>query len=337
MNLTVEKAGLKGMWPWLLALVIVWCIHPYIGDVMNDYWFGILIYSGINIILAVSLNLVNGFTGQFSIGHAGFMAIGAYSSAYFSTQLTDTYPGLFENDTYQAIVFLGLILFGGLVATVAGYIVGLPSLRLKGDYLAIVTLGFGEIIRVLILNTDAVGGARGLPGIPKWTTFGWDFTFVIIAIFVCWRIVHSAQGRILLSIREDEIAGEAMGVNTTQGKVRAFMIGAFFAGVSGALFAHYLQYLNPSPFDFNRSFEVIIMVVLGGMGSITGSVVAAVFLTFLKEALRPLQDFTQIDFRMVIYSLVLIIMMLTRPEGIFGTREVRDFFSRKRRSGAPAL
>jgi branched-chain amino acid transport system permease protein len=203
--------------------------------------------------------------------------------------------------------------------------VGLPSLRLKGDYLAIVTLGFGEIIRVVILNIDAIGGARGMPNIPALSTFGWVYTTVVVAIFTVWRLVNSAHGRAFLSVREDEIAAEAMGVNTTRAKVRAFVVGAFFAGVAGGLFAHYLRYLNPATFDFNRSFEIIIMVVLGGMGSITGSVIAAVFLTLIREALRPLQELTRLDFRMVIYSLLLIILMLTRPNGLFGRKEFTSF------------
>jgi branched-chain amino acid transport system permease protein len=234
-----------------------------------------------------------------------------------------------ENSVAAALIFVSSLILGGLAATAVGYIVGLPSLRLRGDYLAIVTLGFGEIIRVIFLNTEAVGGARGLSGINQYTSFGWIFTFVILTVFAVWRIVHSAQGRILLSIREDEIAATAMGVNTTQGKVRAFAMGAFFAGIAGGLFAHNLSTINPQIFDFNRSFEVIIMVVLGGMGSISGSVVAAILLTVLKEALRPLQNYTGVDLRMVIYSLVLILMMLARPKGIFGTSELGDLLKSK--------
>jgi branched-chain amino acid transport system permease protein len=188
-----------------------------------------------------------------------------------------------------------------------------------------VTLGFGEIIRVIVLNLDVIGGARGLPNIPALSSFGWVYTWVVLTIFTVWRLINSAHGRAFLSVREDEIAAEAMGVHTTRAKVRAFVIGAFFAGVAGGLFAHYLRYLNPQTFDFNRSFEIIIMVVLGGMGSITGSVVAALFLTGIREALRPLQEITKIDFRMVIYSLMLILLMLTRPNGLFGTREYVDF------------
>jgi branched-chain amino acid transport system permease protein len=215
-----------------------------------------------------------------------------------------------------------------------GYLVGLPSLRLRGDYLAIVTLGFGEIIRVIVLNVDAIGGARGMPNIPDLTSFAWVYGVLVLTLFTVWRLVHSRQGREFLAVREDEVAAEAMGVNTTSAKVRAFMTGAFFAGVSGALFAHYLRYLNPQTFDFNRSFEVIIMVVLGGLGSLSGSVVAALFLTILKELLRPLQELTRLDLRMVIYSVLLIALMLTRPNGLFGTKEITDFFKNRRRKGA---
>jgi branched-chain amino acid transport system permease protein len=263
------------------------------------------------------------------MGHAGFMSVGGYLSAFITTELVASNPQLMENSVAAALIFVSSLILGGLAATAVGYIVGLPSLRLRGDYLAIVTLGFGEIIRVIFLNTEAVGGARGLSGINQYTSFGWIFTFVILTVFAVWRIVHSAQGRILLSIREDEIAATAMGVNTTQGKVRAFAMGAFFAGIAGGLFAHNLSTINPQIFDFNRSFEVIIMVVLGGMGSISGSVVAAILLTVLKEALRPLQNYTGVDLRMVIYSLVLILMMLARPKGIFGTNELGDLLKSK--------
>jgi branched-chain amino acid transport system permease protein len=323
------KAGLASLRWWLLAIAVAWVLNTWLPGVMSNYYFDILMLAGINIILAVSLNLVNGFTGQFSMGHAGFMSVGGYLSAFITTELVASNPQLMENSVAAALIFVSSLILGGLAATAVGYIVGLPSLRLRGDYLAIVTLGFGEIIRVIFLNTEAVGGARGLSGINQYTSFGWIFTFVILTVFAVWRIVHSAQGRILLSIREDEIAATAMGVNTTQGKVRAFAMGAFFAGIAGGLFAHNLSTINPQIFDFNRSFEVIIMVVLGGMGSISGSVVAAILLTVLKEALRPLQNYTGVDLRMVIYSLVLILMMLARPKGIFGTSELGDLLKSK--------
>jgi branched-chain amino acid transport system permease protein len=310
---------------WLTALVAVWVTQTFAVDEIDPYFFAILMYAGINIILAVSLNLVNGFTGQFSMGHAGFMSVGGYISAFVSLSLQASHPEWFDQPVLSALLFLFVLVLGGLCASLVGYIVGIPSLRLKGDYLAIVTLGFGEIIRVIILNVEAIGGARGLPNIPDLANFGWVYSFVILTLFTIWRLVHSHYGREFLAVREDEIAAEAMGVNTTRAKVRAFVIGAFFAGIAGGLFAHYLRYLNPQTFDFNRSFEIIIMVVLGGMGSLTGSVVAAVFLTGIREALRPLQEITHIDFRMVIYSLMLIVLMLTRPNGLLGTQELIDF------------
>jgi branched-chain amino acid transport system permease protein len=320
-----NQHGLRTMLVWFAALAVVWLFQFFVADNIDAYFFTIIMYAGINIILAVSLNLVNGFTGQFSMGHAGFMSVGGYTAAYITTSLAASNPALMSSPVSATLVFVASMIAGGLMASAAGYLVGLPSLRLKGDYLAIVTLGFGEIIRVTILNIDAIGGARGMPNIPALSNFGWVFTVVVITVFMVWRLVNSSYGRAFLSVREDEIAAEAMGVNTTRAKVRAFVIGAFFAGVAGALFAHYLRYLNPQTFDFNRSFEIIIMVVLGGMGSVTGSVVAAIFLTVVREALRPLQEITRLDFRMVIYALMLIVLMLTRPNGLFGTREFLDF------------
>ncbi|MBP9674054.1 MAG: branched-chain amino acid ABC transporter permease [Bacteriovoracaceae bacterium] len=305
-------------------------MHYILEPFVSPYVLSILIYSGINIILALSLNLVTGFTGQFSIGHAGFMAIGSYASALLSLFVQKKFPYLFSS-FYLAPTFFTILILGGIVSAFFGYLVGLPSLRLRGDYLAIVTLGFGEIIRVLILNIDSIGGARGLTGIPHLTHLGWVSSFVLITCFVLWRVVHSSHGRAFLSIREDEIAAEAMGVNTTQNKVKAFVLGAFFAGIAGGLFAHYLSFLAPSIFDFNRSFEIIIMVVLGGLGSFSGSIFAAIFLTSSREFLRPLQDLTHIDFRMILYSLMLIILMLTRPHGLFGSKEFWEFLKKKRK------
>ncbi|GIL17646.1 MAG: branched-chain amino acid ABC transporter permease [Oligoflexia bacterium] len=293
-----------------------------------------LIYVLINMILAMSLNLVSGFTGQFSLGHAGFMAAGAYASAFLST-IFPMNPG-----PMQFVYFLFYAIAGGAVAGLAGYLVGLPTLRLRGDYLAIVTLGFGEIIRVILLNTKTVGGARGMYGITGPTDFtlgSWTISkfligyahaiFWVVACFVViWRIIRSHHGRAFLSVREDEIAAEAMGIHTTQTKVRAFVLSSFFAGVAGSIFAHYANYLNPASFSFNRSVDAVIMVVLGGMGSLSGSLMAATIITILPEALRPLQEITGVDLRMVIYSLALILLMILRPKGLMGTKEVNEFW-----------
>jgi len=301
----------------LLALVVLNIVLP---RVTNPYYFQVLMLIGINIVLAVSLNLVNGFTGQFSIGHAGFMAVGAYTSAMFTLKIGQPLAASWHflpGPVAEGLALLMALVAGGLLAAVAGWIVGLPSLRLRGDYLAIVTLGFGEIIRVLILNIDAIGAARGLPGIPQYSTFFWVFGTAVLVIVVARRIATSTHGRALFAIRDDEVAAEALGVDTTRYKVLAFVLGAFFAGVAGGLFAHFLSYLNPSSFTFLKSIEVIAMVVLGGMGSISGSVLAAILLTLLPEVLRPVKDF-----RLVIYSLMLIILMITRPQGLLGTREL---------------
>lgn len=311
---------------WLLSFFVVIVLHLLLPQFLNSYDMSIALYAGINMILAMSLNLISGFTGQFSMGHAGFMAIGGYLSSFLSLLLQNTSPDLFASSFSASFIFLGCLIIGGCAAAFAGYLVGLPTLRLRGDYLAIVTLGFGEIIKVILYNIDAVGGARGMPSIPRLTSFIWVYGWVLCTLFVLSRIIQAPLGRGFLSVREDEIASSSMGVDTTKTKVAAFVIGAFFAGVAGGLFAHYLSYLNPSTFDFNKSFDIIIMVVLGGLGSLTGSIIAAGLLTVLKEALRSLQEITHIDFRMVIYSLILILTMILKPDGLFGTRELKDFF-----------
>jgi branched-chain amino acid transport system permease protein len=316
----------------LVTLLALFALNAVLPHWLNPYFFQVLILIGINIILAVSLNLVNGFTGQFSIGHAGFMAVGAYASAMFTLVLGQPAAAAIAAQhvplgVAQGAMLLVALVLGGLLAAVFGYLVGLPSLRLRGDYLAIVTLGFGEIIRVLILNIEPIGGARGLPGIPKYANFFWVFLCVVSVIAVARNIAHSTHGRALFAIRDDEIAAEALGVDTTKYKVTAFVIGAFYAGIAGGLFAHYLSYLNPSTFTFLKSIEVIAMVVLGGMGSVSGAVLAAIVLTLMPEMLRVVKDF-----RMVIYALMLVVLMITRPQGLLGTRELslRWLFGRSR-------
>jgi branched-chain amino acid transport system permease protein len=298
------------------------------GFSISPYYLQILSLAGINIILAVSLNLINGFTGQFSIGHAGFMAIGAYVSAYVTSTFGDRIRGSFgmlPPSIRDGILLLVALAIGAVVAAFAGFLVGVPSLRLRGDYLAIVTLGFGEIIRVFILNIDAVGGARGYSGFPRLANFAWIYVFAGATILVVSRIVRSSFGRTLVAIREDEIAAEAMGVNTTRAKVTSFVVSSAMAGVAGGLFAHYLMYLHTNSFTFIKSFEIIIMIVIGGLGSITGSVLGAVLYIVLTEGLR---EFAQ--YRMVLFSLLLIIIMIVRPQGILGHRELRSFFARRR-------
>ena len=298
------------------------------------YYAEIINLTGISIILATSLNLITGFTGQFSIGHAGFMAVGAYSSVfmtvYYSESAEQWLTSLVGATLAQALVFLAVIIVGALVAALAGLVVGVPSLRLRGDYLAIVTLGFAEIIRIIILNIDRVGGATGFRGqvapwsgrliIPQYANFIWIGGFAVITIVVVYNIVNSDTGRALISIREDELAAEAMGINTTRHKVMAFVISSAFAGIAGALFGHFRQFLHTNDFQFIRSIEIIIMIVLGGMGSITGAVLGAIVITILPELLRKLPG-DLYSYRLVIYSALLIVIMLTRPQGVMGAKE----------------
>jgi branched-chain amino acid transport system permease protein len=304
-------------------LVVLGLLDRFLPTIVNQYIIRILILSGINIMLAVSLNLINGFTGQFSLGHAGFMAIGGYTSAFFSIHAGPRIVQALGQNPQSAgpagavVLILGLLV-GATCAAIAGLIIGIPALRLRGDYLAIATLGMGEIIRVVILNIEAVGGARGLTSIPGYTTFFWVYLLVAITVVVNWNLVRSRHGRALLAVREDEVAAESLGVPTTRYKVLAFTVGAAFAGMAGVLFGHYLRYLNTNSFTFLKSFEVVIMVVLGGMGSITGSISAAILLTLLPEVLRPIKEY-----RMVLYALLLILLMILRPQGFFGSRELR--------------
>lgn len=314
--------------PCLVALLALGVLLPDTGDSYFMYVAGL---AGINVILAVSLNIVSGFTGQFSLGHAAFMAVGGYSACALSVFVSSkVQPTFLPVALADPLIFFCTVLLGGVVAAVAGFVVGLPSLRLRGDYLAIVTLGFGEIVRVILENFEAVGGGAGLIGIPPWTSFSWILFWVFVAILFSMRLRASTYGRAMLAVREDEVAAESMGVNTTRTKVAAFVLSSFFAGIAGALLGHYLQILAPRDFTFVRSIEVVAMVVLGGLGSISGAVLAAILLTALPELLRPLQDWTGVDFRMAIYSLLLILMMVVRPTGLFGSSEIGDLLRRSR-------
>ncbi len=325
----------------LVSIAVIFGIN-LISNSINPYYYQIIIYCGINIVLATSLNLINGYTGQFSLGHAGFMAIGAYVSAALSTYLAPVLIGtLGDGIIGRSIWFILVLISGGAGAAIAGIIVGVPSLRLKGDYLAITTLGFSEIIRVVIQNLSSIGASQGFRGvyiydngvrslemvpdlsnigykfydIPKYTDFFWAFLVVAIIIFGITNLMRSTYGRGFIAVKDDEIAAEAMGINTTKFKVTAFIIGAFFAGVAGGLYSHFLQYINPEDFNFLKSIEIVAMVILGGMGSTLGVVIAAIVLTILPELLRDVQQY-----RMIIYALLLIVMMLIRPQGLFGIK-----------------
>lgn len=391
--------------PWIVCLLAAVCVHYGLPYAVDDYWLTVIRRAGVFVIAAVSLNIVNGYTGQFSMGHAGFMAIGGYIAAactYYGSLLIH---GSVNDDAFfwqGNLLMLGGIVVGALAAAGAGYVVGLPSLRLRGDYLAIVTLGFGEIIRVLLELTppqidkaDAAAAASWrLPlhlngptsffGVPGYASLFWVWLFVGITCLIAYRMKQSSSGRAFLSIREDEIAARAMGIHLTQYKVRAFVLAAFFGGIAGALLAH--TGASPSPVDagFQRSFDIIIFVVLGGLGSLSGSAFAALVLTLLAEILRgpqpvldgwpywiagsvvlaavagllhllknrgwrvfagaavvplalllfalaaiQLKNKLGIDlsqYRMILYALLLILVMILRPNGLMGVREIWEVF-----------
>jgi branched-chain amino acid transport system permease protein len=365
--------------PVVAVFLLAAILHYVAGPLLAPYPRRILVDIGVTIILAVSLNIVNGYTGQFSIGHAAFMAAGGYVAAgitfYVSLLIWDMTPSRAPTDVLgQAIVngitslsqslpggpwhldapagvigpgellLAGACVVGGIVAAALGWLVGLPSLRLRGDYLAIVTLGFGEILRVLLQQTNPqlfykadlqiagwrqlvpppLGGAQGFADTPKVTGLFWTYLFVGITVLFAYRLKLSSYGRALLSIREDEIAAEAMGVNTTKLKIRAFTYAALFAGIAGGLYAHQLgNALRPVDAGFLRSFDIIIIVVLGGLGSISGAVLAAIVLTILGAALTDLAEY-----RMIPYALALIILMIFRPQGLFGVHEIWDVVGR---------
>ncbi|MDB6126059.1 MAG: inner-rane translocator [Pedosphaera sp.] len=302
----------------LLTAIALSVVVSLFSNQIDPYYLLVIINVGINVTLAVSLNLVNGYTGQFSLGHAGFMAVGAYTASAISLFVGPKFfaaLGSHGTPAAGALFFLALIV-GGLVAAFAGLIVGIPSLRLKGDYLAIVTLGFGEIIRVIFRNIESLGGALGLNGIPPYTNFFWTYGVVAITVYVVISMVHSTYGRGFLAVHDDEVAAEAMGLNTTRYKIIAFVVGAFFAGIAGGLFSHSVTSIDPRGFDFIRSIEIVVMVILGGMGNTVGVILAAILLTLLPEFLRPIAEY-----RMMIYSLLLIVLMLTRPQGLFTIRK----------------
>ena len=290
----------------VLILFIFSLIQVLISmGVINSYYESTLFTICINMILAVSLNLIVGICGQFSLGHAGFMAIGAYSAGIV-TRMMPNYGGM----------AIG-ILVGFVISSIAALIVSIPTLRLRGDYLAIVTLGFSEIIRICIQNMKITNGAAGLTGIPKLTTWPILFAAVVISVIVCTNFVRSAPGRAARAINDDEIAAEAMGVNTTKYKVIAFVVGAILASLAGSLFANYFYVLNPNQFTLNKSIDILVMVVFGGMGSMSASVLAAIVIGILN---MYLQQFT--DLRMIIYGAALVLMMIFRPQGILGSWEL---------------
>jgi branched-chain amino acid transport system permease protein len=269
------------------------------AGVIDSYLFLNIVSIGINIILAVSLNLITGFTGQFSLGHAAFMSIGAYASGILTAKM--------------GMPFIVGILGAALAAALAGILIGVPTLRLKGDYLAIATLGFGEIVRIVGLNWKYVGGAMGLNDIPRYTTWTWLFGIIVLTVVVISNFLSSYHGRAVISIKEDEIASTSMGVNTSYYKVLVFTIGALFAGIAGALYANYFYFIRPDSFGFMKSVDILVIVVLGGLGSLRGSIISAIVLSLVSVSLQGIPEL-----RMVIYAVLLFIMMVYKPQRLFG-------------------
>jgi branched-chain amino acid transport system permease protein len=298
-----------GKWINRQSLVTLLGVLLIYGIVQSSIFMGVLppfvaltlIQICIYVILSSSLNLINGITGQFSIGHAGFMAIGGYLAAIVIVK-------------FHGPLILALII-GALVSAVAGFLIGLPTLRLKGDYLAIATLGFGEIVRIIFLNTEYVGGASGF-SVPKTINWTWAFWLTVLSILIIRNFINSTHGRACISIRENEIAADAMGINTTKYKIIAFTIGAFFAGLAGGIYANYMYIIQPMTFSFLKSFDILVMVVLGGLGSLTGSIVGAIVMTVASAALAGLPEW-----RLVITAVLLIAMMIFKPTGLLGTKE----------------
>ena len=327
-----------GMWAkrLLVALLVLgtaYGLGTLLEDNVIEYVVRIILFCGINSILAVGLNLINGTTGQFSIGHAGFMAVGAYTTAFTAIHLENAF---FAEEAGKlgfggvALVFTLSLLAGAILAGLSGLLVGVPSLRLRGDYLAIVTLGFGEILRLIFNNADFLGGATGYSGdrhsgLPIYTNFFWVFAWAALVITLLGNLTHSSYGRALRAIRDDEIAAEACGIPTTRFKVLAFVISAAAAGIGGGLFAHLQSTIRPDDFKFDRSIDMIVMIIVGGLGSVTGAIVGAVFVGITLELTRDLQQY-----RLVTYALLLILLMVFRPQGLLGRRElpVVGFFRR---------
>lgn len=299
---------------YLIFLVCVVALGFALETFLNSYIQAVFISFMINAIMALSLNFITGLADQFSLGHAGLMAIGAYTAALINKE--------FLNSEWYMIP-VGVIA-AAFVAAFAGYLISLPSFRLKGDYLAIVTMGMAEIVRVVLLNWDYVGGPRGYMGIAKFPSFLLSYGFAAILLtftfLTMYRLKFSWFGRNLWAINEDDIAAEVMGLNVAKTKRRAFVISSFFAGLGGGFYAHHLGFISPGSFGFIISVQILIFAVFGGLGSLTGSVIAALFLTFLPEALRSVQV-GNLDLRMIIFPILLILMMILRPQGLLGRKE----------------
>ena len=309
--------------PFISFLISVSILGVILNFFVNSYIHSILISFMINGIMALSLNFITGLADQFSLGHAGLMAVGAYTSAILSKE--------YLSDRWYFIPMT--VLCAGLVTSFVGFLISLPSFKLKGDYLAIVTLGMAEIVRVLILNWNHVGGPRGYNAIVKFPDFLWMYFFtlflLVITFCVFYRLKKSWFGRNLWALNEDDIAAEVMGLDLSATKRQAFIISSFFAGLGGGVYSHHLGYISPNSFSFLISVQILIMAVLGGLGSMSGSIIAAFILTILPEALRSLPT-GSVDLRMIVYPIILILMMILRPQGLLGRLELIEYFKAKK-------
>lgn len=325
------------------AMLGLFLLDRFVFWALPGFWQNLILLAGINIVAALGLNLINGYCGQFSLGHAGFMALGGYTAAFFTMKFAwPDWVMTFPHPEYPLVFPLSLLL-GGIVASAAGILVGIPTLRLKGDYLAIATLGFGEIVRVALNNFDYMGAAAGQSGLPHYSNVFWIYGIVILTAVVILNLVQSSHGRAIISIREDELASSVMGVWTTYYKVAAFLLGAFFAGVSGGLLGHHLRLLTPLKFDFILSIEMVVIVVVGGMGSTSGVILAGLLLTALPELLRFTSGMSAIpglsllgesSMRMILYSLMMILLMIYRPKGLCGNKEIWELMGLKKKGPA---
>ena len=306
----------------ILAVVLAYAMITFLikGGVLNRQYTSLIVPIGVNIMLAVSLNLVTGFLGELSLGHAGFMSLGAYAGALFTL----------NTDMGDLPSIIAAMLIGGVVAAIFGFLIGVPVLRLQGDYLAIVTLAFGEIIKSVLNSMTFTNGPKGLSKIPlisNYQHYTLVFIVTVITILVISNIVDSRHGRAVCSVRDNYIAAESIGVHVSRFKIMAFVVSAFFAGVAGVLYAHNVGIIKPTTFDYNKSIEILVIVVLGGMGSIRGSIIAAVVLTILPEMLRGADNL-----RMLLYSIVRIAMMLFNQSG-FKERLLERFSGNKEKAG----
>jgi branched-chain amino acid transport system permease protein len=313
---------------WFFPMLILACaiLVFVLRSTMNDYILSIVCFAGINIILAVSLNLTNGFTGLFSLGHPAFMAVGGYVAAILTFPVARKamlLPSLPSWLAAQQWSLLPALILGGLSATLAAFLVGFPVLRLKGHYLAVATLGFLIILQVLITNLESfTRGPLGLNGLPMMTNLWWVYLWVVITVYVCWKVKHSSLGRSMLAIRENEMAAECLGVSLAGTRIMAFALGAFFAGVAGGLWAHLVTAITPTSFSIVMAFNIVVMVVVGGSGSITGATFAAVMLSLVAEFLRPLEENLEAyGISEIIVAIGLLLILIFRPQGIFGSQE----------------